>query len=186
MMKMECDVIQDLIPLYVEHIASEKSCKLVEEHVNECDKCKAFLEEIQEPEFQIVDDTEPLKKIKRNYRKHTLSLIGWSVFLTIAVIMFIKGVFFLEPGEEMGYCILNFYLLLPLSALICSGILGTQRNLVKWFAPLIFGIIGGILPYVIFHSFDWIFIVFAFIPSLIGLFTGVFIRWVTKLNKRNK
>ena len=40
-MKTNCDIIRDLLPLYAEHITSEASNALVEEHLAECEACRA-------------------------------------------------------------------------------------------------------------------------------------------------
>ena len=35
-MKIECEVIQDIIPLYAEDIVSDESRKLIESHLKDC------------------------------------------------------------------------------------------------------------------------------------------------------
>ena len=45
-MKMNCDIIRDLLPLYAEHITSEATNALVEEHLAECEACRAELEQM--------------------------------------------------------------------------------------------------------------------------------------------
>ena len=37
---MKCEIIRDLIPLYLDKVCSEDSRKLVEEHLAECSECK--------------------------------------------------------------------------------------------------------------------------------------------------
>ena len=39
-MKLDCEVIRDLLPLYAEHMASPASTALVEEHLQECEACR--------------------------------------------------------------------------------------------------------------------------------------------------
>ncbi len=41
-MKYSCEVIQDLLPLYIDEVCSEESQKVIEEHLQECPKCKAI------------------------------------------------------------------------------------------------------------------------------------------------
>ena len=36
---MKCEIIRDLIPLYLDKVCSEDSRKLVEEHLAECSEC---------------------------------------------------------------------------------------------------------------------------------------------------
>ena len=42
-MKISCDIISDLLPLYYDDVCSQSSRKLVEEHLEECEKCKQML-----------------------------------------------------------------------------------------------------------------------------------------------
>ena len=38
-MRIDCDIIKDLLPLYVEGLVSEKSKAALEEHLEECGGC---------------------------------------------------------------------------------------------------------------------------------------------------
>ena len=42
MNNISCDVIQDLMPVYIEHMCSAESRKLVEAHMAECEGCSRF------------------------------------------------------------------------------------------------------------------------------------------------
>ena len=43
MMKISCDIISDLLPLYYDDVCSHSSRKFVEEHLEECEACKQML-----------------------------------------------------------------------------------------------------------------------------------------------
>ena len=43
---MECNVMQELIPLYIDHCCSEEGAKLVEEHMETCLYCRKLYENI--------------------------------------------------------------------------------------------------------------------------------------------
>ena len=47
-MRITCDVIQDLMPSYVDGILSEDSRALVEEHMGTCQECRKMLEIMKE------------------------------------------------------------------------------------------------------------------------------------------
>lgn len=47
--KMKCEVVQDLLPLYVDGACTDGSRKLVEEHVKTCPGCKKLLEGMTTP-----------------------------------------------------------------------------------------------------------------------------------------
>ena len=38
-MKISCDVIRDLLPLYVEDMLSNDSKNIVDEHIEQCESC---------------------------------------------------------------------------------------------------------------------------------------------------
>ena len=43
-MKISCNIIRDLFPLYHDDVCSEESRELIEEHIKTCDECKSELE----------------------------------------------------------------------------------------------------------------------------------------------
>lgn len=47
MKNIPCEVIKDLLPLYVDDICSEKSKRLIEEHLAECEECCKYLEALK-------------------------------------------------------------------------------------------------------------------------------------------
>ena len=48
MTKMECDIIKDLIPLYIDGCCSEKSASAVEEHLSKCEECRHIYENMKD------------------------------------------------------------------------------------------------------------------------------------------
>lgn len=51
-MKITCDVIQDLMPSYIDGILSEDSRALVEEHMGTCQECRKMLEIMKEEQVK--------------------------------------------------------------------------------------------------------------------------------------
>lgn len=67
-MKNECSIIQDILPLYVEEMASDDTVSFVREHLKDCPRCRAELEKLQKPvEVQLKPDINaaPLKRLKK-------------------------------------------------------------------------------------------------------------------------
>lgn len=48
-MKIPCNVIRDLLPLYQDGVCSPESCQLVEAHMEECPQCRAEWERMRAP-----------------------------------------------------------------------------------------------------------------------------------------
>ncbi len=83
---ISCDVIEDLIPLYVEDMLSEDSKKLVDTHLDECTECRVYLNELQTMnEVPIETDTKPLKKIERTITKKKWYAIIIAVLTTLLI-----------------------------------------------------------------------------------------------------
>lgn len=102
------------------------------------------------------------------------SLIAMLVFGVVYTIILLQGTIFLEPGNEMGYTILNMYIILPATSACCSAAIGLGGSKVKWGVPVVFGVLGYLLPSIVFHSFSFevISLYFAGIPSLLGMIVG--------------
>lgn len=49
-MKYNCDLIKDLLPLYLDKTASDSSAKAVEEHMSECAECRRSYQEMKKNE----------------------------------------------------------------------------------------------------------------------------------------
>lgn len=96
--KINCEVIGDLIPLYVDNALSQSSAALVEEHIAECGNCsekvKLLTGEIK-PVFSedkiINEDIASLKRIKKGITRR--KAIACAV--TAAVIFMIFGIYML-------------------------------------------------------------------------------------------
>lgn len=63
---MNCAVIKDLIPLYIDGCCSEESKKIVKEHIENCTSCKQLFDEMNAPTDIISTAKAPttLKRIK--------------------------------------------------------------------------------------------------------------------------
>ena len=184
---MDCEIIRDLMPLYVDELCSPKSCQLVESHVSACENCRVKMEQMQKPDIKIKHSIEPMKMLKKQIRKHTLSVVLIWVVIAVAAISLIQGKFYLQPGDEMGYVILNFYLLIPFVSFVCSLFLGMRDSWLKWISPIVFGILNGIAPLIVSNSyFEWFLFAMAFIPSCVGVGVGIIIMRAIRNNKRNR
>lgn len=66
-MKCKCGIIKDLLPLYVDHVCSDESKELIDEHLLECEKCKSYmnsLREAQDVEDAAYDEEKESRKVK--------------------------------------------------------------------------------------------------------------------------
>ncbi len=89
-MKLPCETIRDLLPLYHDGVCSETSKNLVAEHVKTCAACAAQLyaldAEMEMPKLE-TDEAKPLKTIRRKNRIKIIAL-GLTVFLAVFIAWF--------------------------------------------------------------------------------------------------
>ena len=87
-MKIDCGIVQDLIPSYVDGLCSESSKQCVEEHTKDCEECRAFLEECRTVELsgKVLEEQQldGLRKVKKKIKLQNLFSYG----LLLVVILF--------------------------------------------------------------------------------------------------
>ena len=66
-MRITCDIIRDLLPLYYDQVCSDDTKQLIEEHLSECDSCKRELEYMQ-GDFSKAVELEEEKIVKASSR----------------------------------------------------------------------------------------------------------------------
>lgn len=54
----QCEVIQDLLPLYIDNICSEESRHMVSEHLKGCAECKRLYENMTKSEARGLEGPE--------------------------------------------------------------------------------------------------------------------------------
>lgn len=157
-MKVACQIIEDLIPLVIDGIASEESKQLVLQHINECEACAALYDEMSQPSLNKMEKETILKKLKRTMliKEVVVLLIG------IGIVNFMIG---------KGYLLFMNILILPVIGMLSYFILKQ-----KWYYALagvavfmcIYSITSALLvPY---HYFSELFYI---IPALILTLLGV-------------
>ena len=89
--ELDCEIIQDLLPLYEENCCSEQSKILVEEHLKECKVCQEKLENFRkEISTTMIQEDIDEKIIKKGMRKiKRIKIIGISVLLICLYFLFI-------------------------------------------------------------------------------------------------
>jgi hypothetical protein len=106
MKQVSCDVIQDLIPLYVEDMLSEDSKILVETHLDECEECREYLNELQEiTSIPLEADVKPLRNIQATLQKKKWQAIILAALITLLIgtltVVFMTAPDYLPYSEEV-------------------------------------------------------------------------------------
>ena len=90
-MKTNCDIIQDLLPLYCDNVCSEESKHAVEDHIQECEQCRNDLMQMQKEvkeQAPKLDEKKVVKSAKSAWnKKKTIAFVAGclAVLLIISV-----------------------------------------------------------------------------------------------------
>ena len=91
MATISCDVIRDLLPLYVDGVLSPDSQKLVEEHLSDCSYCRDYHEKLLHTNTNLRQgsggDGDAIKKLRKKIKAKRLR----AVCLTAALAVLIAG-----------------------------------------------------------------------------------------------
>lgn len=132
-MKMDCDVIRDLLPLYADEACSGESRTLVEEHLQGCPSCRDMLRKMKESEIE--DDLRSEKDSviaygARRFRRRSAavgSAVSGSVLIPILICLYINIVL----GSSMGWVFIVLAALGVAASLIVVPIL-VQEDKAFW------------------------------------------------------
>ena len=73
MSKITCEMIQDLLPSYIDELTSDITNREIEAHMKECERCKKVLEQMRTPDMESSEkerkEIDFLKKTKKNIRE---------------------------------------------------------------------------------------------------------------------
>ena len=100
-MKMSCDIVKDLLPLYLDGVCSNDSKAAVEEHLALCENCKAELQAMQSSlPIKIAErnlsEAEAVINLSKKWRKGMMKSLLKGIFialLAVAAITLIAYVF---------------------------------------------------------------------------------------------
>ena len=88
-MDKQCEIVQDLLPLYVDGACSESSAAMVKEHLESCPECKALYEKLCSNTGEETLKAEMIGVVamrEKKVKKKRLLTIAVSVVLTIILI----------------------------------------------------------------------------------------------------
>lgn len=85
---MNCNIVEDLLPSYVDGICSEETVAAVEKHIEHCQRCKDSMQMMQQPTVQVIEKNvaaakEPFNRINKKRRFQVISAIMMTFMITI-------------------------------------------------------------------------------------------------------
>ena len=115
MNKIPCEVIQDLMPSYIDGLTSPVTSRAVEEHVEGCDNCRRVLENMRQPDgtpesAAELPDRQEIDFLKKTRKRTRGVMIGSIAAALVIVVLALVGKAFLigsPVGAEAAVCNLD-------------------------------------------------------------------------------
>ena len=130
---MKCEIIRDLLPLYIDGLTSKESNQEIEKHLKNCEECQKYYQEMTGDidNFSVItneeiEDVNLIKKIKKKNRKKALGIFV-GAFVLSGVLMGVS--FHWTHGVAMyENVILNYGVQVDTAYLTLQGKPGYELN----------------------------------------------------------
>lgn len=169
-----CDIVKDLLPLYVEGLTRPGSAAMVEAHLAECDDCKGDYEMIK----QDYEQHEQKKPDQKQLDELVLKLAKYQKNIKLAGVLVAMLLSCIIAGADVQF--LSTIPFLFLTPFACR--LYYNKSLPILFSSIPFGIIGGMLSEYD-SSYIPFFTVIALLASGVGVGAGALVKRGLKQHK---
>ena len=104
MNKISCNIIRDLLPLYVDEVVSQDTRAMMVEHLEQCAECREKYENMKSTVVIPVEgDIKLLEHFKNAWKKKKIFLVCSTVFLTIVIIFCAIAIFKQVQKQSLQY-----------------------------------------------------------------------------------
>lgn len=109
MNKIDCSIIQDMIPLYIDKICSTQTQEMVAEHLETCEQCRQMLVQLEKPmpikeaaEISEHDGKELYQNIRNSFMKKVIKRVLVIIAVIFAVVI-AGGILWFAPVVNISY-----------------------------------------------------------------------------------
>lgn len=176
-MKLNCNVIRDLLPLYVDQICSDESRELVDGHLSECAECSMLLQQMRSTEIEadLKSETENVILRQANFFKRKSAVVGAVIAGIFMIPILVCLIVNLASGAALDWFFIVLASLITAASLIVVPLM-VPENKLFWtlgtFTASLLLLLGVICIYT--HG-SWFFIVS---PSVLFGFSMCFLPFV--------
>ena len=178
-MNKECEIVRDLLPLYVDDVCSESSRDIVETHLKECADCAAYLEQIRSDEAE-----EDLKEEKglviqrqaKRFRRRSAvagSIVSGIFMVPILVCLIVN----LVSGRTVDWFFVVLAGMLVAASLVVVPLMASESKLFWTFCAFTVSLVVLLAVCALYTHGSWFFV--AASATLFGL-SAVFLPFAIK------
>lgn len=168
-MKFDCEMIQDLLPLYIDDVCSAKSKEIIEEHIAECQKCKENLDALgdQAVTQELSDERERVIEkhlMKEKKRSTVIGLITAAVLMIPVIVCLICN---LAVGHALNWFFIVLTSLMVFASVTVVPLLVNDKKILWTLCSFTISLVALLGTICIYTGGDWFYI--AVVPSVAGL-----------------
>ena len=132
-MKIDCNVICDLLPLYADQLCSNESRELVDEHLTECRDCSALLEQMLSTEIEadLKAETENVIRRQAKFFKRKSAVAGAVIAGIFTIPILVCLIVNLAAGAALDWFFIVLASLITAASLIVVPLL-VPKNKLLW------------------------------------------------------
>ena len=108
---LDCNIVRDMLPLFIENLTSEDSNNAINQHLEQCEYCRKYLENIQKPiDCPTVPKKEIdyMRKVKHSFKQRAYILSGVITIFCIILIGIFLRLFIIGTPIFIGDAPINF------------------------------------------------------------------------------
>ncbi len=138
-MKLKCEVISDLIPLYYDGVCSQESRKLVEEHLLECSDCRQELEDLGKEFMSTPNEDQVVENLAKRWKKDRFQSFLYGTIIVSILGAIASKIAFNQIGSYVAedgllvepFALIPLFFLFVLIAVVASFVLITKMLINK-------------------------------------------------------
>ena len=178
-MNKECEIVRDILPLYADHVCSDTSREIIDEHLKTCPDCAAYLEEIRasEAESQLRDEKAQVLKYQARRFKRRSAVAGSVISALFMIPILVCLIVNLTSGRTLDWFFIVVAGMLVAASLIVVPLTVEQDKLFWTFCAFCVSLIILLAVCALYTRGSWFFV--AASASLFGL-SVIFLPFVIK------
>ena len=129
-MNKTCDIVQDLLPLYIDGICSDASRQMVEDHLKDCPGCSTVLRQLNDNEIEARLEAEKTGVVQRQAKvfKRRSAMAGAIVAGILMIPILVCLIVNLAQGRVMGWFFIVLASLLLAASLVFTPLMMPSRK----------------------------------------------------------
>ena len=107
-MKISCEIIKDLLPIYIDEVCSDETRSLIATHLKGCSECKSELQKIERTlpinnVRQNLNEAEAIINLSKRWRRGMKKSVIKGIIIALVTILLIALLLHLFIGIQIIY-----------------------------------------------------------------------------------